>query len=380
MEPIKVTREQLYEQVWTIPMTKLAEQYGVSDVALAKTCRRLRVPRPWRGYWAQVAAGAKVKRTPLPKDGGRVEKWTFLQRHDDPIVRSQRVEAPTVHVGEDLRQAHPAISELGLALTNAGADDHGRLTLPGKPEPLFCVSAASHRRALLLLDALARALVARGHDLTTSRDPDGRLHLGLVVSGETIGISVAERLDPKPHVLTAEEEERSRRGSTYGIPKYDYFPSGQFRIALHDTNLGRRSWSDSTQRRLDGQLGRIIVALETEASGRHERRLAEEQRARAAEQRKREQEVERERRRIEEIKVRHLEGLAADLEEMTNEWHRAERLRSFIKVVDATVTVENRTEVYERWLEWATTHVANLDPLTSPARIAKALLPSELAT
>jgi hypothetical protein len=63
----RFNREQLFEEVWSEPTWNLAPKYGVSDVALAKTCRKLKVPLPGRGYWAKVAAG-KVprKRPPLP--------------------------------------------------------------------------------------------------------------------------------------------------------------------------------------------------------------------------------------------------------------------------------------------------------------------------
>jgi hypothetical protein len=36
----RYNREDLYEVVWTVPMRNLAKQYGVSDVALAKTSRK----------------------------------------------------------------------------------------------------------------------------------------------------------------------------------------------------------------------------------------------------------------------------------------------------------------------------------------------------
>ena len=39
-----ITREQLYAEVWAEPATKVAERYGVSDVAIAKWCRRMNVP------------------------------------------------------------------------------------------------------------------------------------------------------------------------------------------------------------------------------------------------------------------------------------------------------------------------------------------------
>jgi hypothetical protein len=74
-EPLEVSsslmgrydREELYEQVWAVPMQKLAKHYGISDVALAKSCRKLLIPLPGRGYWAKKAASQPVRpRPPLP--------------------------------------------------------------------------------------------------------------------------------------------------------------------------------------------------------------------------------------------------------------------------------------------------------------------------
>ena len=61
-------REELYQKVWEKPMIKVAEQYGVSSVALGKVCRKLSVPVPGRGHWAKLAHGhAGVKKPPLLK-------------------------------------------------------------------------------------------------------------------------------------------------------------------------------------------------------------------------------------------------------------------------------------------------------------------------
>lgn len=63
----RYNREKLYEEVWSQPMCKLAAQYSVSDVALAKTCKKLRIPTPGRGYWAKLAVGrSKGRRPALP--------------------------------------------------------------------------------------------------------------------------------------------------------------------------------------------------------------------------------------------------------------------------------------------------------------------------
>ncbi len=50
---IHVGRQELYEQVWSEPVARLAVRYGVSGVALGKVCRRLaltQVENPPRVY------------------------------------------------------------------------------------------------------------------------------------------------------------------------------------------------------------------------------------------------------------------------------------------------------------------------------------------
>ena len=49
--------EELYRKVWEQPLSKVAEEYGVSAIALGKTCRKLSVPVPGRGHWAKLAFG-----------------------------------------------------------------------------------------------------------------------------------------------------------------------------------------------------------------------------------------------------------------------------------------------------------------------------------
>ena len=63
---ISLTREELYNQGWSEPMWTLATRFGLSDVGLAKTCRRYQIPVPPRGYWQQKQAGQGVKPTKLP--------------------------------------------------------------------------------------------------------------------------------------------------------------------------------------------------------------------------------------------------------------------------------------------------------------------------
>jgi hypothetical protein len=58
-------RDDLYHLVWTSPISEIAARLGVSDVALAKLCRRAAIPIPGRGYWRRTEAGQPVGPAPL---------------------------------------------------------------------------------------------------------------------------------------------------------------------------------------------------------------------------------------------------------------------------------------------------------------------------
>ncbi|MCW3013526.1 MAG: hypothetical protein JWO02_618 [Solirubrobacterales bacterium] len=63
---MRVPREVLYKEVWAEPMTTVAARYGLSSNFLARVCERLKIPRPARGYWAQIKVGGKLPKPALP--------------------------------------------------------------------------------------------------------------------------------------------------------------------------------------------------------------------------------------------------------------------------------------------------------------------------
>ncbi len=127
-EPLTFTREALYEKVWTEAIAILAPKLGLSDVSLKKTCARLRVPTPPRGYWAKIAAGQRPRRAPLPKLPASVSRQsltvTFRQppkllptvptvEDTGPVSTQRQFEAlPENHVAvpDQLTNPHPLVA------------------------------------------------------------------------------------------------------------------------------------------------------------------------------------------------------------------------------------------------------------------------------
>jgi hypothetical protein len=65
-ESIKFTRAELYDKIWSTPAIKLAEEFGISGRGLGKMCAQFNIPVPPRGYWAKLAVGKPMQKTPLP--------------------------------------------------------------------------------------------------------------------------------------------------------------------------------------------------------------------------------------------------------------------------------------------------------------------------
>src|SRR5438128_638957 len=104
-----VTREQLYEQIWTQPATEVARRYRVSSSFLARVLDRMNVPKPRRGHWALAAVGRATARPPLPPAGpGDQTEWHRAPSRFDAARR--RARSPQRR--DDEEPPHALVAEL----------------------------------------------------------------------------------------------------------------------------------------------------------------------------------------------------------------------------------------------------------------------------
>ncbi|MDP2324981.1 MAG: hypothetical protein Q8N51_13265, partial [Gammaproteobacteria bacterium] len=173
---LTLSREDLYELVWSKPMVELAQDLGLSDVALAKRCRKLGVPVPGRGYWARVAAGQEPHQPKLPKRDVATSNsaLTFAPVAESPPaatdaapeeagIRAQ-INALTVAIAPTLESASPPIQRLAHRLKAIPAKDiawERRADRQG-PIPQVSVSEAQTTRALRIVDAVLRGAETLG--------------------------------------------------------------------------------------------------------------------------------------------------------------------------------------------------------------------------
>jgi len=369
-ETIRLKREELYEQVWSRPLRDLAKEYGLSDVGLAKICRRLNIPAPGRGYWAKKDAGKAPPRPPMPSLGkGEQSEATFTKHELPPPDPVQMTEAERLIVSEKAPEnrvavdsspgtPHVLVVRTEKSLRAAKPDETGRI----RPRAKGCfdvrIAAGSIDRAMHIVDALTRALEARKFPLATDDNQATRI----TVLGISHEISLEENTTRKVRELTpAERKQQERNSWLYRTPQYDYLVTGRLTLRIKGYGNGeRRSWSDGKHQRIEDCLNAFIIGLIQASVRAHAEQLERERWQRERE--------EQERRRREEERNRRLEEeRRAALDKQVDAWRKSRQIRIYIDAVHRVVADKNYPINPEsdlgRWFAWVSRYVDSLDPL-----------------
>ncbi len=79
----KLTRQELYDLVWSKPMTTLAKEFNLSDNGLRKICKKNDIPLPNAGHWAKVQSGYKTTKIQLSTQKSSAEKLIEININSD---------------------------------------------------------------------------------------------------------------------------------------------------------------------------------------------------------------------------------------------------------------------------------------------------------
>ena len=374
-------REKLYKEVWSKPVVKVAEKYGVSDVAIHKVCKTLNVPTPPPGYWAKVKAGAEVKKTPLPKTNGptqtmgaktyegvkentqtsgtKVLEFLSEDEREKVIQASGEIQVPA-----DTAQLHKKIAAYRTVVKNWNQTDPRPEGSQKKPSsyyyhserPPFLAAVISNEslpRVFRILDALFRKVESLGGSVEDD--------LSLRVRKEQIRLEIVEGQDKVSHVITKEEakallkyQDEKRHSSWASEPqirKYDYIFNGKLRISVRQASYYR----DTEKVNVESRLGEILIDLYEESEKLRLARLASEEAAR--------RKAEEDRRREERRKRYNLEvDRTIELENEAQDYQKACQIRAYVKAVLDTYGADEIDEETAAWVEWAMKKAAWFDP------------------
>jgi hypothetical protein len=373
------SRGELYERIWTMPITRFAGELGISDVAVAKACKRLGVPTPPRGYWARLAARQKVRRTPLPAAKPRTPVKVTFERREPRPEEPWASREPPIEVSAELDQAHPLVLESRRVLAKLKPDRLGVLRGSQARCLSIDVTPPCVDRALRIMEALIERLGSQGMPVEVL--PPRKLYVWkpsvslehqtlsvtrVQVDGEWLPIALEETIEsrevPKPvELYTRAASERYTLHATGRLTL-------RIRKDLEEYGMGRglrASWSDGANQRLERVLHQFVEGLRLMARDVAAARQKAEQRRLEAEAQRQAQEARAAAERAEADRRK-------AVEEFIPHWRLAKELRAYMAdiraiVSDAGLCIEPDSEMGE-WLRWCDGYADRVDPLTAVRR------------
>lgn len=299
-----VSRDALYEMVWSEPMLRVAARFDMSSSYMARVCTLLNVPRPERGYWAKLAVGKAPKQPPLPeprpgdplewtRDGTLPKRARSLPRPPDKRPRRKRT------VRRQLPEQHPLLSGAKPLFEAGRLSWHGKYLKPTKK--LLVDLAVTHTgldKAIAFANEFFLALEARDHRVVIApsseqchraevdeRENPGKGHhhhdlwspmrctvvyIGTVAIGLTV-IEMSEAAEARyvngEYVRLTDfvSKTRGRYAQDYGWTSTHDFPTGRLCLQAYSpyprADLTQQ-WRETPSRDLSSRIPAIVRELE----------------------------------------------------------------------------------------------------------------------
>jgi hypothetical protein len=385
------SREDLYNAVWSKPMMKLAEEFGISGRGLAKLCERLKVPVPPRGYWRKISLGQSINKIPLPEvEFTRYELWKNQSSLDDlERRRKAEEERSAIFNNPDIEIKDKEIQEIALKTLQAEQARNPMVLVSEQDitSPLvkkFLISQIRNKTALLsntyssklaidvtdsyalraglLMETLLQGFKERRWDFAIEKEEDSphpRMFVNLF--GQKIYFTIIEPVSNKRFPMTEKERKVYEEDHHYGrVPKYRYIPTatGRLLLSINDGKRVYQSWEDRGKQLIEASikeimLGFIYVAIQS--SNEAILALEREQRLKLEQARKLEEE------RLKRLDAKRYEKLIADSEA----YSQMKKIQNYVEYVKNQVqaqAVDPDSEIL-KWLEWAQSKMNNLNPL-----------------
>jgi hypothetical protein len=347
------TRKELYDLVWSKPLTTLAKEFAYSDNGLRKICIKHNIPLPKSGYWSKVKFNKKVKRVSLPKGISSVKIELFIRKEGQESISHPNSERAKIKQEIKLNKELPLTVPNRLSKPHkciiATKAYHEKLRVRNKNRDWSMhlddtnvisidVSDSLFSRALRFTDTLIKVIEKRGHKISTSNGTS------LIVKNQSYNARLTEK------------NRRVKRETNTNWDEYDLVPTGNLCLKL-DSSYPIKEWSDSKTKSLESKLADILAWIELRAKEDREREIQSEIR------RKKYEEEQRIKKELQERKDNELENFK-NLFKFSEFLHKANTIREYVKAVEEKANKENNlTEKVKEWIKWANNKADWYDPL-----------------
>lgn len=341
-----LTRQQLYDLVWSEPMTALAKRFSISDTGLRKICLKMNIPLPKAGHWTKLKFGKKEEKVALPKDDSGMSKVTISPVNQDlkeVYGRLSEQRDLQSQIEEEIKEylivpehlTKPDKITLQTKDLLSGKIDYSHLTKSNINVLNVNVSKSTQSRALRIMDTLMKALRQRGHEMTFRNR-----ECYVKIDEEEISIYMREK---EKRVINEKSQ-------------YSWDTHVLIRTGLLCLKIAQKEFIDGKEL-LELQLSKIIAALEIKA-GQEKKATIEREKWHAEYERKRlEQESAQ---KLKEKEVADFNTLIGEAER----FHKASLIRNYIAAIEDKAR-DGRQEISAEliaWVDWALKKANWLDP------------------
>ncbi|MBB6481538.1 hypothetical protein [Spirochaeta isovalerica] len=356
-------REKLYKEVWESPMIEFCKIYGVSDVALSKTCKKLKVPKPPVGYWAKKAAGKAptkpkmypyenapkllIRSTPTPNDK-EPEPRLVPEAFAEAETLFQKLD--TVSVCDDLENLHAYVHNTRKVfkrkIKKGWSDDYNRISVSGEDVFAVSIGADSLDRATIILQSLCSTMEELGFGIVQSKYGSS-FH----IMDEDITMKISESSKKQP--ITMKDPKK------YYYKDYEYITTRVLKIEIYTGSFSmdeRKSWTDGKSKiedRLESVIHQIIraAAWKKEYVAYHKKREEEWQR------RQKEQAEKDRLARIEKQRI-------SQLEDGYKKWRYHKELSEYVNAIKSHYSIHKGEPEgdFAKWVEWVDAYLEKSNP------------------
>ena len=311
-----IHRKELYDLVWSEPLTKLAVKYGVTASQLKSICNEFEIPLPKNGYWSKLKYNKEVEVFTLEafdKEVISFEEYRKIKLKQT-AKHEKLIESTTV-------QKELSIKKLKSKMVDVYKIDHSKKN-EGKKEQeisvpideILTVSSESreYQRALNFAYNFYKTFRERGHKIVFVENHKYSYENGkkFVVFGEMYTLFLREV-----------NNRRMVQHPGYSWESAIYAPSGKLCLKLD--RLYQKEWTDAKTKPLVTKTPDIIDFLEKAAKKDIQDRINRE----ISWEKRRIKEVEEAR--VAEIKAKEIKDFQL-LINSSGRWHKSEQLRNYL--------------------------------------------------
>ena len=407
---VKLTRKQLYDEIWALSVAGVARKYNLNYGKLIATCKVENISFPSSGYWTKKNMGKDVLNE-IVEFSGLEDTEISLITKDAVVKRIRKAKAEVVEkVHTDVTEELDVVTEEDLPQKKTDnipewpdgildyldeternkvleyacnlqisqstrlhkmlvqykkdiADYKSKLkevqsrpyynSRHNKPEnePEFFkeMSDECMSRAIAILDTVFKTIESLGGSINSD--------LSVKIRGDIVRFCMVESQDQVKHEMTKQEAQalvkynddikNHRWASKPQIRKYDKVYNGKLRIVF-----GERSYiRDNDSEKLEDRLGDILVTLYEKAE---ENRIVREAREEAERKRVEEARRREENRQRKEQEIR----LVKELVNKAEDYRIAKEIREYIQaMIDS-----GNEDITPEWIEWALKKADWYDP------------------